>query len=118
MPEPGEASPAKLCVIIVSSVDADRLISVLVDKEIAATKVASSGGFLRRGNATIFTGVTADRVDEVLEVVRTECRARRELMPLEALPFDAGGPISVAPVEVRVGGAIVFVLDVARFERV
>jgi uncharacterized protein YaaQ len=36
-----------------------------------ATRLASSGGFLRRGNTTLFTGVEDDQVDAVLELLRT-----------------------------------------------
>lgn len=111
-----EVTPTKLCVIIASTSDADRLMRELVAHEFQATKVASSGGFLRRGNATILTGVPEGQIDEVIAIVRHECHARRELIPLDALPLEGGG--MGTPIEVRVGGAIVFVLDVARFERV
>jgi uncharacterized protein YaaQ len=113
----GDSTPTKLCVLVVSNNDADRLMRALVERQIAATKIASSGGFLQRGNATIFTGVTEAQVEEVLEVVRNECRARREYVPIETLPFDPSAGVNVAPVEVRAGGAIAFVLDVDRFER-
>lgn len=109
--------PTKLCVIIVSDSDADRLMQRLVERNVQATKVASTGGFLRRGNVTVFTGVTAERVEEVVTLVRTECRARKEFVPVHTLPFAADGGFSAEPVEVRVGGAIVFVMDVERFER-
>lgn len=117
MPDaPTPTVPTKLCVIIAASTDADRLMAELVASGFQATKVASSGGFLRRGNATILTGVPDDHVEAVIALVRHECRARRELVPLDALPLEGVG--FGAPVEVRVGGAIVFVLDIARFERV
>ncbi|MCL6595011.1 MAG: cyclic-di-AMP receptor [Firmicutes bacterium] len=34
------------------------------------TRLASSGGFLRRGNTTLFAGVEDDQVDGVLEILR------------------------------------------------
>ena len=108
--------PTRLCVIIAADTDADRLMAELVASGFQATKVASSGGFLRRGNATILTGVPEDRVEAVIALVRHECHARRELVPLDALPFEGVG--FGAPIEVRVGGAIVFVLDITRSERV
>ena len=90
-------SPTKLCVIVVSSAEADPLMHALIQGDIQATKVSSSGGFLRRGNATVFTGVPAERVDEVVEIVRRECHARRELVPVEALPFDPTGGSRESP---------------------
>ena len=121
MTEP-ESTPTKLCVVICSSTDADSLARELVARHFSTTKVASTGGFLRRGNVTILAGVTADRVDEVLTLVRETCHARMEFMPTHTLPFvgESGFEPSfeTEAVEVRVGGAITFVLDVERFQRV
>ena len=106
----------KLLIVIASDSDADRLIQKLVQRGYPATKVSSTGGFLRRGNATIFSGVDAEDVDNVVAIIRSECQARTEFLPAQALPF----PESIypaEPVEVRTGGAIVFVVGVERFER-
>jgi uncharacterized protein YaaQ len=112
-----DADPTRLCVIVASNTDADRLMRALVADGFIATKIASSGGFLRRGNTTILTGVAESAVDQLMELVRQECHARTEIMSVDALPFDPAAGVGT-PVEVRVGGAIAFVLDVARFERV
>jgi uncharacterized protein YaaQ len=61
--------------------------------------------------------VDADEVEMVMAAVRTECRARTEYMPVHALPFFGEGAALTEPIEVRVGGAIVFVLPVERFEK-
>ena len=106
----------KLLIVIASDDDADILIRRLVDRGYPATKVSSTGGFLRRGSATILSGVDAEEVDAVIGIIRNECRARTELVPAHALPFpDPSYPSE--PVQVRVGGATVFVLPVERFER-
>jgi uncharacterized protein YaaQ len=111
------ADPLKLVVIIASDPDADRLMRKLVEQGYPATKVSSTGGFLRRGNATILSGVESDEVDQVVSLVNSECRARTELVPVQTLPFFGEGTSLAEPVEVRVGGAIVFVLAVERFEK-
>lgn len=106
----------KLLIVIASDTDADSLIQKLVQRGYPATKVSSTGGFLRKGNATIFSGVDAEDVDNVIAIIRSECQARTEFLPAQALPF----PESIypaEPVEVRTGGAIVFVVGVERFER-
>lgn len=115
MPDP--PAPTKLCVLIVSDQDADRLMRRLVENEFPATKIGSTGGFLRRGNATILSGVTEDQVDRVAELVREECHARREFVPVQTLPYLGDGGFSADPIEVRAGGAIMFVLGIERFER-
>ena len=111
-----EQREQKLLVIITTDSDADSLIQKLVQRGYPATKVSSTGGFLRRGNATVLSGVDADDVDNVLAIVRSECKAQSALLPAQVLPF----PESIQPaepVEVRVGGAIVFVIPVERFEK-
>ena len=114
----GESQQAdqKLLIVITSDADADTLIQKLVKRGYPATKVSSTGGFLRRGSATLFSGVDAEDVDGVLAVIREQCEARTEFLPAQALPF----PESIypaEPVEVRTGGAIVFVVPVERFEK-
>ena len=107
----------KLVIIIASEADADRLMKALIERGYPATKVSSTGGFLRRGNATILSGVEAEEVENVLAMVRTECHARSEYVPVQTLPFFGEGATPSEPVEVRVGGAIVFVVNVERFEK-
>jgi uncharacterized protein YaaQ len=106
----------KLIVVITSDDEAEALIKRLIERGYPATKVGSTGGFLRRGNATIFSGIEASDLNNVLAIIRNECKARTEFIPAQALPF----PESIypaEPVQVRVGGAIVFVLPVDRFEK-
>ncbi|MBI1885783.1 MAG: cyclic-di-AMP receptor [Chloroflexi bacterium] len=102
--------------IITSGNDADALIGQLVQRGYPATKVSSTGGFLRRGSVTIFSGVEADDVENVLALVRQECRARTEFVPAQALPFPES-ILPAQPIEVRVGGATVFVIPVERLEK-
>jgi uncharacterized protein YaaQ len=109
--------PLKLVVVIASDSDADRLMRRLVEQGYPATKIGSTGGFLRRGNATILSGVEEGDVEAVVATIRAECRARTEHVPLQALPLFGEGAVLTEPVEVRVGGAIVFVVAVERFEK-
>jgi uncharacterized protein YaaQ len=109
-------SEQKLIVVITSNDEADALIRKLVERGYPATKVSSTGGFLRKGNATIFSGVESGDIENVMALIRDECKARTDFVPAQALPF----PESIypaEPVQVRVGGAIVFVLPVERFEK-
>jgi uncharacterized protein YaaQ len=106
----------KLVVVITSDDEANTLIRKLVEQGYPATKVSSTGGFLRRGNATIFSGVDGKDIDNVMSLIRQYCKARSEYVPAQSLPF----PESIypaEPVQVRVGGAIVFILPVERFEK-
>ncbi|MEX1022733.1 MAG: cyclic-di-AMP receptor [Dehalococcoidia bacterium] len=110
--------PTKLVMMIVSDTDADQLMAGLVEQGFPVTKIGSTGGFLRRGNVTVFSGVSEGQVDGVLALVTEICHARKEFVPVQTLPFIGDGSFSAEPIEVRVGGAIVFVLDVDRFQRI
>lgn len=105
--------------VVASAGDGDRLIAALIHKGLSATKIASQGGFLRRGSVTVLCGVEDKDVDVVLELARQECRSRTELIPTQGMPMftDVSVPTAMTPLEVRVGGAAVFVLNVERFER-
>jgi uncharacterized protein YaaQ len=113
----GQDGRLKLVVIIASDSDAERLMKKLVEQGYPATKISSTGGFLRKGNATILSGVEANEVDQIVAMVRLECYARTEYVPVQTLPFFGEGAVLQEPNAVRVGGAIVFVLDVERFEK-
>jgi uncharacterized protein YaaQ len=106
-----------LVIAIVQDEDADLLLNGLREAGIGATKIGSTGGFLRKGNATILSGVEASEVDGIVSMVRLECHACTEYVPVQTLPLMGEGSVLQQPTEVRVGGAIVFVLPVERFEK-
>jgi uncharacterized protein YaaQ len=112
-----QPDPEKLLIIVVSPNDGERLMQQLVRDGVPATRIGSSGGFLSRGSSTILSGVPAVQVEPVIDLIRRICPVRTELAPAQTLPL-VGTATSGPPVEVRTGGAIVFVLDIERFERI
>jgi uncharacterized protein YaaQ len=107
----------KLVVAIVHNEDAGALVDALLDKEFRATRVSSSGGFLKQSNATIFLGVEETEVDEVIGIVRDTCTPRTQVVNPMPPIMEPGEFFMPYPLEVEVGGATVFVLAVDRFER-
>ena len=107
----------KLVVAIVHNEDAGALVDALLDKEYRATRLHSSGGFLKQSNATIILGVEDDSIDTVLEIVRETCHARTQVVNPMPPIMEPGEFFMPYPLEVEVGGATVFVLAVDRFER-
>jgi uncharacterized protein YaaQ len=108
----------KLIVAIVHVKDATGLVRSLAIRGFGATTIDSSGGLLRQGNVTLLIGVQEALVADALELVRRHCRIRaRQVNPL--LPVAEPGEVYVSnPVEVQVGGATVFVVNVERYERI
>jgi uncharacterized protein YaaQ len=108
----------KLVVAIVQSEDAGALVDALTERQHRATRLASSGGFLRQTNVTILVGAEEDRVEEVLAVVRETCVSRTQVLNPTPPIMEPGEFFMPYPLEVEVGGATVFVLPVDRFERI
>jgi uncharacterized protein YaaQ len=110
-------SPMKLVTAIVHNEDASTLVDALLEKEYRATRINSSGGFLKQGNATILVGVEDDQVGAVLEIISDNCHARKQFVNPMPPIMEPGEFYMPYPVEVEVGGATVFVVPVERFER-
>jgi uncharacterized protein YaaQ len=107
----------KLVIAIVHNEDAGTLVDALLEKEYRATKLHSSGGFLKQGNATILVGVDDEQVQAVLDIISASCHSRRQFVNPMPPIMEPGEFYMPYPVEVEVGGATVFVLPVERFER-
>ena len=115
---PRYARRVKLVVAIVHHEDAGALVDALLDREFRATRLASSGGFLKQSNATVILGVDDDAVDEVLEIIREACHSRTQVVNPMPPIMEPGEFFMPYPLELEVGGATVFVLPVERFERI
>jgi len=107
----------KLVVAIVHNEDAGALVDAMLDKEFRATRVSSSGGFLKQSNATIFLGIEEADVEEVISIVRANCTSRTQVVNPMPPIMEPGEFFMPYPLEVEVGGATVFVVSVDRFER-
>ena len=68
----------KLLVAIVHTEDAGHLVDGLLEREFRATRLHSSGGFLKQSNATVILGVEDDQVDAALAVIRENCHSDRK----------------------------------------
>lgn len=103
----------KLIICIVQDQDSGALIDELMEKDFRITKLASTGGFLRAGNTTLLTGVEDNEVDEVLQIIEDNCKTRELTTSLltVTMPGDSYIPY---PLEVKVGGATIFILDVEK----
>jgi uncharacterized protein YaaQ len=86
----------KLVIAIIRDIDASAVIEELVSHGHRVTRVASTGGFLRRGNTTLLIGVEEQHVQAVIDILDEACK-----------PPDPG--------QCR---ATVFVVDTPHFEQV
>ena len=105
----------KLIVAIINYDDANAVTQNLTRNGFSATRLSTTGGFLLAGNVTLLIGVQDDQVQTAIDLIRERSHSRRQMVP--AITEMSYGFMPVMPVEVTVGGATVFVLDVERFER-
>lgn len=108
----------KLIIAIVQDDDAGELIDVLTDAGFRVTKLATTGGFLKAGNTTLMIGVDLNKVDEVLDVIKDICGTRDQVVTSPSPVAGSTGVYVPYPVEVEVGGATVFVVDVDKFIKI
>ena len=105
----------KLVLAIVSNDDASSVTTALNKENFQVTRLATTGGFLRAGNTTVIVGVEDEDVARCIEIFGNECEKRTEVVPSSA-SYDIGRYASF-PIEVQVGGATIFVLDVEQFHK-
>jgi uncharacterized protein YaaQ len=108
----------KLIVAVVHNEDAHVLIDALLKHEHRATWLHSSGGFLKQSNATVLVGVEDAKVEEVVGLVRENCHTRTQVVSPIPPIMEPGEFFMPYPLEVEVGGAVVFVLPVEKYERI
>jgi uncharacterized protein YaaQ len=108
----------KLVVAVIHEKDQRHVQDSLLESGFQFTNVASTGGFLREGNVTLMIGVDEDQIDPLIAVIRESCQTREQYVNVMPPTMEPVGTVIPSPVKVVVGGAIVFVLDVERFEKI
>jgi uncharacterized protein YaaQ len=106
----------KMVLAVVQDHDAARLLENLAKKKFGVTKLASTGGFLKGGNTTLIIGVQDERLDELMELIEKLCKPRKHV--IDPFPGGPGEAYVPYPVEISVGGAAVFVLNVESFKKI
>ncbi|MDR2525109.1 MAG: cyclic-di-AMP receptor [Oscillospiraceae bacterium] len=106
----------KLMIAVIHKDDCPAVLDALSARQFPFTRLSTTGGFLRMGNDTLLLGLEEERVDEVLEILRQFCSIRKQFVDVGQAPFL--GSLLHAPVEVTVGGATVFVVDVDQFHKI
>ena len=109
----------KLIIAIVQDEDSSDVIEALTEENYRVTKLATTGGFLKSGNTTLLVGVEEEKVEAVIDIIKNICKKRKETL---ITPTNFGGSESgymqQYPVQIDVGGATIFVLDVDKFIKI
>lgn len=108
----------KLVMAIVDDEDSLYLSELLNKKGFFVTKLASTGGFLRAGATTLISGVEEDRVQELIDIIEKNCKTRTQVTSMSATHMGVNEGFLPLPMDITVGGATIFVLNVEEFKKV
>ena len=107
----------KMILAVIQDGDTGPTLDALRERGFGVTQIASTGSFWRQGNVTLLIGVSEQRVEEAIALLREQCHRRQEL---HVVPAHAGARFAIPSsyIEAEVGGAVVFVLNIEHFEQV
>ena len=107
----------KLMMIIVQDQDSFTLIDDLISAGYRITKLSSTGGFLKSGNTTLLMGVEENQIEPAMELIEIHCKTRE--INTSYLTMNMPGDSYIPyPMQVTVGGATIFVMDVDEYIRI
>ena len=87
----------KMIIAIMRDSDYDPITQALINAGFRVTRIASTGGFLRRGSSTLMIGIEDEKVENALQVIR-----------------ENAGPVKSESEEKR---ATLFVLNIEHFSQ-
>jgi len=108
----------KLVLAVIDDEDAFHVLDALNEKGFYVTKLASTGGFLRSGKTTLISGVQEERIEELIGILEKKCKSRKQITSVNSTHVNATESYVPYPVEVSVGGATIFVLNIEEFRKV
>ncbi|MCL2741567.1 MAG: cyclic-di-AMP receptor [Oscillospiraceae bacterium] len=129
----------KLLFAIMHDDDSPKVMGELNKNGFYVTKLNSTGGFLKSGNTTLLVGVDEAKLETVLGIIAKKSKSRKQSVSasssfgggmgrylssqaagdsLDEVSVSDGLGVSQAPVEVVVGGATIFVIDVEKLIKV
>jgi uncharacterized protein YaaQ len=107
----------KLIIAIVQDEDVDNLTDALIADGFRITRIGTTGSFLRMGNSSLMLGVDDQQVPHVTAIIRRICRRRKQMAVPYSPALEPGLLYMPENFEVEVGGAVIFIHNVVRFER-
>ena len=107
----------KLIITITSEENAEKLIKLLVKKGFTATILESKGIFLKEKSCTLLIACKEKEMSSILEVIKKCCASKEEYISTPPEPTDKEFTVP-PPSLVKVGGAVIMVVDLEKFEKI
>lgn len=113
----------QLILAIVQPEEADELVSTLTEHGFVTSTLASTGGFLKRGNITVLTETDDPRASDVMNIIEACCKRRpavADQMPSPSMSRTSewAPHLSLSPIRRATGGATIFTLAVRELHRI
>lgn len=107
----------KMILAVIQGDDYQDVITDLNQHGFYATVLESTGGFLKKQSVTLMVGLNHTRLEEALAILK-QYGQRTVTQYASFLTGNSMSPLETAvPVSTRLGGVVLFVLDVDQFER-
>ena len=107
----------KLLISIVQDADVNFLMDALTENGYRVTRLSTTGGFLKKGNTTLLIGVEEEQLDQVLDIIESNCKRRNTTTTIINPSAESSLLTNTVPVDITVGGATIFILDVDQYIR-
>lgn len=107
----------KLIISIVNKYDATTTTKALNAAGYYVTRLAATGGFLKKGNVTLFIGTDEELVPAALEIIQNNAK-KRIAKEGKGIPVEKSEGYEPTMMDSVSGGVTVFVVDIDRFEKV
>ncbi len=114
-----ETNKQKLILAVLQGDDYADTVDELNRSGFFATVLSSTGGFLKKKSMTLMIGVDEGKVPAVMNILK-QCAGRRQQMTYSDMSMAAGGPnpsMPMMPVQMSVGGVVVFVMDLDSMQK-
>lgn len=105
----------RLVILTVFDSQADPLMKQLTREDFHFTVINSTGGVMQEAVICLLVGFFHERMPVLLEIVRNKCRPYRKYIPTQSL---LPGELANLPMlEAQLGGALIYMMNVERFEQ-
>jgi len=93
----------KLAIAIIQDEYVTKVVKTLMSEKIRTTKLSSTGGFLKSGNTTLLIGIDNEKVDHLIELIKSQCKSTK---------------VNDGDSEITVGGANIFIMDIDQYLKI
>ena len=110
-----EQTVDRLALLVVSGSQADNLMKDLQQEKFYYTVIDTSGGVISEAVTCLMLGFPQERLPVLVELARKHCQPYLQYIPAQIQP---PGDLTMLPmVEAQAGGALVYLMNVERFEQ-